>query len=122
METNTDFVSLVQEERQRQEIHEGWTPEHDDSHTKGELARAGLCYLRHAHYMSVLEPQVSEESYRNVPCPADWPWDVSWWKPYDVQRDMIRGAALICAEGDRMIRAAKGTVVDIDDYRGADHE
>ncbi|MEG2267851.1 MAG: DUF550 domain-containing protein, partial [Acinetobacter sp.] len=32
-------------ERQRQISEEGWTPEHDDEHDKGELAMAAVCYI-----------------------------------------------------------------------------
>ena len=32
-------------ERQRQIEVEGWTPEHDDAHSLGQMASAALCYL-----------------------------------------------------------------------------
>lgn len=37
-------VDFIATERQRQLDDEGWTPEHDDIHTLGELAVAGACY------------------------------------------------------------------------------
>jgi len=42
MKTGNQFI---EEERVRQISEEGWTIQHDDSHTNGELGRAGLCYL-----------------------------------------------------------------------------
>lgn len=32
-------------ERQRQQSVEGWTPEHDDEHGRGEMAMAAVCYI-----------------------------------------------------------------------------
>lgn len=34
-----------------------------------------------------------------------WPWDKSWWKPKGARRDLIRAAALIVAEIERIDRA-----------------
>ncbi len=39
-----DGVAAIAAERRRQVEAEGWTPEHDDQHTRGELARAAACY------------------------------------------------------------------------------
>jgi glucose/arabinose dehydrogenase len=36
-------VGLIAAERQRQVSQEGWTPEHDDTHTDGSLAGAAAC-------------------------------------------------------------------------------
>ncbi|WP_253187347.1 hypothetical protein [Pseudomonas aeruginosa] len=36
----------VQAERKRQVEVEGWTPEHDDAHSHGQMARAAACYGR----------------------------------------------------------------------------
>jgi hypothetical protein len=67
---------------------EGWTVEHDDEHTEGELAMAAACYAANNTSM--------------------WPptWDFSWWKPKDRRRDLIRAAALIVAEIERLDRAS----------------
>lgn len=37
-------VELIAAERRRQVEKEGWTPEHDESHPRGELAQAGRAY------------------------------------------------------------------------------
>lgn len=83
----------VMNERDRQWNEEGWTPKHDDKHDRGELARAAICYA---------DPLNTE---RETP-PAKWPWDPSWWKPKDRRRDLVRAAALILAEIERLDRLA----------------
>lgn len=83
-------------ERQRQINAEGWTPEHDDIHTVGELARAASCYALPNH-----------TTHRNEHVTALWPWGSSWWKPSDdPRRNLVKAAALILAEIERLDRAA----------------
>lgn len=41
-------ASDVLAERARQIAVEGWTPDHDDAHAKGELAQAAACYAHEA--------------------------------------------------------------------------
>lgn len=86
-------------ERDRQRNVEGWTPEHDDEHADGALLTAAVCYAQRRmdqNRFGVFTPSA----------PAAWPWDVSWWKPKDPRRDLIRAAALIVAEIERLDRAA----------------
>lgn len=109
-----EYVALeVARERERQMAQEGWTPKHDDAHSKGEMARAAACYA----WASSLN-----ERHRSVNGEGDatdrrmwhgmiilrrlWPWSLSWWKPKDRRRDLIRAAALIVAEIERLDRAA----------------
>lgn len=82
-------------ERRRQIAVEGWTPEHDDEHGRGEMALAAACYARHA----IVPPALSD-------VPATWPWGASWWKPGDPRRMLVKAAALILAEIERLDRAA----------------
>jgi hypothetical protein len=80
---------------------EGWTPEHDDEHDRGELAMAAAAYARHA---------ASDEDTRQINSgftPDDlWPatWLAEYWKPRDSRSDLIRAAALIVAEIERLDR------------------
>lgn len=91
-------IELIAEERARQISAEGWTPEHDDEHARGELAVAGACYaMRAAHADTGHNP------------PGPWPWDQSWWKPRDPMRNLVRAGALIAAEIDRLQRAGNPT-------------
>lgn len=99
-------------ERIRQVKDEGWTPEHDDKHRDGSLAKAAAYYAlcagigvasaggQEAHYQFVAE-------YAKAGCPLPtWPWDFRWWKPKAPRRDLVRAAALIVAEIERLDRAA----------------
>lgn len=89
------LADVVTERRRQIEI-ENWTPAHDDEHTKGELAHAAIAYA-----MWATQPGEMELSSP----PAWWPWDLSWWKPKDMRRDLVRAAALLLAEVERMDRA-----------------
>lgn len=88
-------------ERQRQVETEGWTPEHDDEHAKGEMARAAACYVLVA--AATLAPL--KTAARHV-VEWLWPWDARWWKPTDRRRDLVKAGALIIAEIERLDRAA----------------
>ena len=80
-------------ERRRQVEAEGWTPEHDDEHTGFELARAGACYAEYGNW-----PAHSE-----IP-PNSWPWSAAWWKPTSYRQNLVKAAALILAEIERLDR------------------
>lgn len=83
----------VLEERARQEAVEGWTPEHDDNHKPGDLAGAGACYASCAF-----------GGCGGLGTPAEWPWENKWWKPTTPRRDLVKAAALIIAEIERLDR------------------
>lgn len=82
----------VLEERARQQVVEGWTEYHDDEHGWGEMATAAACY---AH-------SISDGS--GVGLPAQWPWEPEWWKPTTPRRNLVKAAALILAEIERIDR------------------
>ncbi|MGQ3001265.1 MAG: hypothetical protein ACT6UH_00525 [Hydrogenophaga sp.] len=85
-------------ERVRQISAEGWTPEHDDHHGKGEMAAAAGCYA------------LFTDAYPNQgQCPAEWPWNADWWKPTNYRRDLEKAGALILAEIERLDRLTKRT-------------
>jgi hypothetical protein len=80
-------IEDIANERQRQIEAEGWTPEHDDQHSSGELADAAACYARGKQMSAV------------------WPWDEKWWKPGpDRRRQLVKAGALIVAEIERLDR------------------
>lgn len=94
------FASAVLAERQRQQDVEGWDAAHDDSHAPGELAAAGGCYALHAPaHVSPLANRA-----QHAPQPDAWPWSRDWWKPAGFRRDLVKGAALILAEGEKFDR------------------
>jgi hypothetical protein len=99
-------MSVIEEiaaERRRQVEVEGWTPEHDDAeHDKGDLACAAASYALHAG--DTLNPHSQGDGGFAVDPPPMWPFEYRWWKPKDPRRDLIRAAALIVAEIERMDR------------------
>lgn len=95
-------AELIAAERKRQIEAEGWTPEHDDAHTRGKLALAAAAYaLPSSHTLMRLEV---------------WPFDLSWFKPRGAQddtvenriRDLVKAGALAAAEIDRLKRLPEG--------------
>lgn len=85
-------MAVVQEilhERVRQICEEGWDLKHDDSHDCGEMADAAACY-------ALGQPNEIVMHF--------WPWDVTWWKPTDRRRNLVKAGALIVAELERIDR------------------
>ena len=87
-----DAALDVLAERRRQIESEGWTPEGDDEYEGGELSIAAACY-------SLAGDAPHGRS------PNDWPWDENWWKPADDRRNLVKAAALILADIERIDRA-----------------
>ena len=96
-------IDEIAAERRRQVEVEGWTAEHDDIHRSGEMAQAAAAYAFHAGTCSAAEELGGVYSPK-APHHA-WPWSHRWWKPKDRRRDLIRAAALIVAEIERLDRA-----------------
>ncbi|MER0859588.1 hypothetical protein AAA500_10210 [Pseudomonas aeruginosa] len=91
----------VQAERRRQVEAEGWTPEHDDGHSHGQMARAAACY-------ALAGSSAPNDGTAALLVSLAWPWDQQWWKPTSARRDLIKAGALILAEIERLDRAAPG--------------
>lgn len=92
----TSAAADVLAERKRQMDVEGWTPEHDDKHKPGELSDAAACYAAWGGPPSV--------SSIGLPPPI-WPWDCRDWKPSTTRRDLVKAAALLLAEIERIDRS-----------------
>lgn len=94
-------IQEIAAERQRQTSKLGWTTAHDDQHSNSELAHAAACYAAPA------PPGVRAASL-NEP-PLLWPWHRAYWKPKDQRSNLVRAAALIVAEIERLdrLRAAE---------------
>lgn len=86
-------VSDVAIERVRQVQGEGFAVERDDAHTNGQLARAAYCYLIPAAGL----PRIRQTLH--------WPFHPAWLKPGAVRADLVKAAALIVAEIERLDRA-----------------
>ena len=91
-------VAEVAAERERQVSVEGWSQDHDDAHADYELALAAAAYALEA---ASWRPPPGDEA---IITERIWPWDASWWKPKDPRRDLVRAAALIVAEIERLDR------------------
>ena len=112
-------IERITAERQRQIDTEGWTPEHDDKHARGELAIAASCYAspepikakRHfppqCNCRSVGECSHLFGKSRWV---DPWPWAEKWDKRsrHSRLRQLEIAGALIAAEIDRLLRLEKG--------------
>ena len=91
-------IDAIAAERQRQVEAEGWTPEHDDTHTNGAMAAAAAAYAFSAFTNTTYRAYAAEPI-------GFWPWDEEWWTPKDPRSDLVRAGALIAAEIDRLDRA-----------------
>lgn len=100
----TDAARDVLAERQRQISTEGWTPEHDDEHSRGEMARAAASYALDAASQMSEHPGVSRSLASSAI--GVWPWSLEWHKPTNERRDLIKAGALILAEIERLDRAS----------------
>lgn len=97
-------TELIAEERARQISEEGWTPEHDDEHDRGELFAAGDCYREFAQKQIRLKRNILPASV-----PEEWPWDDEWWKPSkDPVRNLVKAGALYQAQADFCKRHNQG--------------
>lgn len=86
----------VMVERGRQISVEGWTPEHDDRHSAGQLAGAAASYAVGGGLFKV--------NHLQVPLQV---WPYRWeWKPKGQRENLIRAAALLVAEIERLDREA----------------
>lgn len=88
----------VQAERRRQVEAEGWTPEHDDEHSHGQMARAAACY-------ALAGSSAPNDGTAALLVSLAWPWDEQWWKPSTARRDLVKACALALAEIERLDRA-----------------
>ena len=91
-------VETIAAERQRQIDVEGWTPEHDDQHDRGELAAAAECY-------AALASDQENDIPRSSEVPLQFPFAPEWWKPSNnPERNLAKAGALVAAELDRLRR------------------
>lgn len=101
---NSQAIEDIASERRRQIETEGWTPEHDDRHDKGEMAIAAACYAAGPEPIFKAEMRCGRDYRPFTTYVPLWPWVHFWWKPKDRRRDLIRAGALIVAEIERVDR------------------
>lgn len=88
------ILTEIADERDRQVKSERWSARHDDSHVSGSLAAAGYA-LEHTDWR---EPRGTGRD------PGTWPW-ADGWKPKGARENLVRAAALLVAEIERLDRA-----------------
>jgi hypothetical protein len=101
-------IEEVAAERKRQRTKERWSLAHDDGHDDGSLAAAAACYAHPARIF--IAEQLAGRAYQTYTSYRDaWPesWAGRWWKPKSRRRNLVRAAALIIAEIERIDRATK---------------
>lgn len=104
-----DVMTEIENERRRQVTHEGWSTAHDDEHCNGEMAKAGAVYAwfaslpekRREIIMAAAENGDDAAIYRRL-----WPWERGWFKPGTARRMLIKAAALLVAEIERIDRTS----------------
>lgn len=99
-------IDALAHERLRQIRAEGWTPEHDDAHGGGEMAKAASCYAYLSGTMAFAEDRKTglATTASSFGVPGEWPWDDEWWKPKTAIRNLERAGALCVAEMARRYR------------------
>ena len=85
------IIEDIRKERIRQIEKEKFDYTHDQMHPEGVLALAA------AHYAAM-----AFRPGRDLIIPDGWPWDNKWWKPKTPRKDLIRAAALIVAEIEKL--------------------
>ena len=108
-ENKNTGAGLIAAERRRQIETEGFTAEHDDKHTRRELALAACAYALPKSYCFRGE-YITPQSLFDL----TW-WDQKWFKrsntfnshPENMIPDLIKAGALIAAEIDRLKRQQK---------------
>jgi hypothetical protein len=100
MATLVEIVNEVHLERMRQIREEGYSLKHDDEHDPGEICGAGAAYALNAACLLHPLNGTAIEDPTLVGFPPNWTW-----KPKGPRRDLIRAAALLIAEIERLDRA-----------------
>lgn len=82
-------------------------PAHYNAHPSGVEC---ITITRHMSFNYALNAACVINPYNGTPIETPesvgWCWDRSWWKPTTPRRDLVKAAALILAEIERIDRAA----------------
>lgn len=96
-------------ERARQMHEKGYWPEHDDTHTAGELASAAAWYaIPHGWADEQVEPEAAEAAHAAL-WPKDWSVPEVANEPTIAQRkrELEKAGAMLAAEWERLVRLEK---------------
>ena len=93
-------IELIDAERDLQL--KKYTYQHDQEHSKGELATAAACYA----YAAAYQARFGEDSMGLVGAPKEWPFGEAEWKPGETALiTLAKAGAFIAAEIDRIMFA-----------------
>ena len=95
-------MTVIDEVAAGRRLHDakGWTTAHDDGHVGGEMAGAAACYI-----LSGLRVGRADLNMRLRDVVQDlWPWKPRRWTLAQRRSDLVKAAALIVAEIERMDR------------------
>lgn len=97
-------IQDVLNERNRQQSVEGYTTDKDNNYTHYEMTSAAFSYAKHVVGRGWVY-SFDSDNYQSEECPDSWIWDEKYWKPKSPREDLVRAAALIIAEIERLDRA-----------------
>lgn len=100
-----DVAMEIGDERARQIMDEGYMPSRDDAYVRNELALAAAAYLVHNTAAARVRAEFADG--QTVMLPEAWPvsWHPCHFKPTTRRRDLVKAAALVVAEIERIDRA-----------------
>lgn len=98
-------IELIVDERKRQIEAEGYTPEHDDTHTNGELAMAAATYAARPN----INVNIGKHHgvFLTIKRGMLWPFESKSFKPSyydDRKRELVKSVSLMIAEIERLQR------------------
>lgn len=101
---NKALIDVLKERVEQVEKHD-YDDVHDDKYLNAQLTRAGVHYAAAAASAIMLK----DKSYAGltpltVQTGFDWPWPLSFWKTGPIRKMLIKAAALIIAEIERIDR------------------
>lgn len=99
------LTNEIERERRRQIAGKGYQPETDDHYIHGELARAAAVYTIYAALPDLDREHAQGLGPMHYSTDFLWPWDNTHFKLTNPRRDLIKAAALILAELERLDRA-----------------
>ncbi|CAN1721962.1 protein of unknown function [Hyphomicrobium sp. 1Nfss2.1] len=108
--TTHSILDEIRGERAEQIAGHGFDASHDDSHDNEELRMAAACYALGQTDVSLsatIGVPFAGKGFAHVSASRQlWPWDRECWKPTKRRHDLIKAAALIVAEIERLDRLA----------------
>lgn len=99
-------IAEIGDERLRQIQSEGYDIEHDNAHDESDLARAASVYALYASMPQLDRDFAMAHGPRLYGSEHIWPWNAQHFKLTNPRRDLVKAAALIVAEIERLDRIA----------------